>query len=86
MFLKGTKSDHIVLFMFANAVANGVLNQRLEKEAGHEEREQALIDFHCKSKTVAKPSLLNASVMLEKLNFPAERNFLGTGIIQGNAQ
>ena len=51
------------------AVANRVLDQRLQQQRWHQRRCRARVDSECHAQTIAEARLLNRDVMIEELEF-----------------
>src|SRR5689334_7051134 len=86
VLLVSPNCNHVVLFVFADPVPDSVLDQWLENQTGHPDGERVAVDLEIKPEALAKPPLLNPSVVFEKVDFAAERNLLSLRAIQGNAQ
>ena len=62
--------------MFANAVADGVFNERLQKKRRHELIEGCGIRMQGEGEAIAEALLLNTNIEIEELELAGERNFI----------
>src|SRR5687767_10344913 len=72
--------------MRLDAVANGILKQRLEDEIRHERVESVGIDLLANGQTRAKACLLNFEIAFEKIQFLAKGHLLSVGALERVAQ
>src|SRR5208337_2992215 len=70
----------------ADAVANGVLHQRLQEQVRHQRRQSAGLNIHLHLQPVVEARLLNVNVLLQEGQLAAERKFVDADSIQREAQ
>src|ERR1051326_8029851 len=69
-----------------DAVADGVFDQRLQYEVGHEQVERAGLDGAAHFEPLAEAHLLDFEVFIEVLHLAFQRDLLNAGTIEGEPQ
>src|SRR5271165_6839925 len=70
----------------ADAVANGVLHQRLQEQVRNQRRQCVRLNIHLYLQPVLEARLLNVNVLLQEGQLAAERQFVDTNSVQREAQ
>src|SRR5208337_3035992 len=70
----------------ADAVANGVLHQRLQEQVRHQRRQRDVLNVHLHLQPVLETRLLDVNVLLQEGQLAAERQFVDTDSVQREAQ
>ena len=70
----------------ADAVADGVFNQRLQNQVGDKRVEGARIDFGFDAKAIVEARLLNVDVLLQERELLMQRDFVHADAVERHAQ
>jgi len=84
--LKGTNCNNVSLFVLADAMAHCIFDEWLQNKSRDRTVEHTGIDLKVESKPIPKTALLNADVLLQKIHFRGEWNFVRVHFIQGYAE
>lgn len=82
----GEYFDEVGTFVLADAMANGVFDERLEKKWRHELIEGCGFGVEGKGEALAEALLLYADIEIEKLEFARERDFVLAHLIERDAE